>query len=453
MLPEFVPYIVNRKSHVDLSTGKTLGWRFDKIYRLFHIPTGEIKNFSNIVRMYYVDEFLRTSTTLVLECQDKERNTKYTIVNNINDIKSPLWFDYLEVVTPQIIVVRKSNKWGIINDKLQMKCFFEYDSLEEYISLNDQRIFIIAEKDGKYGLLNEDLSIKFPFDFDTITCNCSLGVFVLQSEDATTVFDVEVNNITKFPFIIRSIKDINEGCIVVEKNKMYNVYDSDAQRFISDEWFGDIDTFQNGFSLCDGRYILYRDGSIVDLGKGLRCNRTDDVVYSTKHLQDDEWEITVFRRHAFVSRFTHIKDRYGFFYCRVMGEQYLEIGSYSDKYSLHTPEALYNMEGKSVSMSLKHDFPPKEKKTEKMSSVSELNRYKSHGGKSYKIDNIDDFENKFFPNSKHLSTSDEFEVIELEQNLLRLETMDVDDGRCYWHLLGYIYNGIKLWVDIKISND
>ena len=60
--------------------------------------------------------------------------------------------------------------------------------------------------------------------------------------------------------------------------------------------------------------------------------------------------------------------------------------------------------------------------------------------------------------SKILKTSiltgyDSYDIVELEPNLLRLKTMSVDEDGCYWSLVGYIYNDIKMWVDVKISND
>lgn len=31
--------------------------------------------------------------------------------------------------------------------------------------------------------------------------------------------------------------------------------------------------------------------------------------------------------------------------------------------------------------------------------------------------------------------------------------MSVDEDGCNWSLIGYIYNDIKMWIDINISND
>ncbi|MCM1142192.1 MAG: hypothetical protein NC453_26780, partial [Muribaculum sp.] len=408
--------------------------------------------FSEIDKVYYVDEFLESSIALVLECKDSKNITKYTVVNTIEDLKSPLWFDYLLAITPQIILVRKGDRWGIINDKLQMKCFFEYDSLDEYISLSDNKIFIIGKKNGKYGLLNKDLSVVFTFEYTSITCNSKLGIFVLQSENLTILFDVVNNSITRLPFVISSVTEINEGCLIVERNKKYCVYDSDGQKFITDRWFDDIDIFQNGFALCDRRYILYRNGKIKDLGAN-GFNRMGNIVYLTKHIGDDEWSVSIYLKDEFVSKFNHKKNRHGFFYCRVLDDKYVEIGSYSDKYNLHTLESLYDLYGNKVNASLKSKCQTDKKKTPIFSNSYHAKRLKSHEGKLYEIDNVEEFENKHFSKSKPLTRSDSFEIIELASKLLRISTMFVDDGACYWSLHGYIYNDIKLWADIHISND
>lgn len=225
MLPDFIPYIIKRESYIDSETGEPKGWSYDKKFRLYHVPSKRLVEFSEIDKVYYVDEFLELSIALVLECNTTNNKTQYTVVSTLDDLHSPLWFDFLKVITPQIIVVRKNSKWGIINDKLQMRCFFEYDSLEEYISLLTNRLFFVAKKGDKYGILNEDLSIRFQFDYTSITCNNTLGIFVLKGNSVTTVFDIDNNSISKFQFEISSIKDINEGCIVVgrEKNTVYMI--------------------------------------------------------------------------------------------------------------------------------------------------------------------------------------------------------------------------------------
>lgn len=298
MLPEFIPYIIREVSYVDKLTGESHGWSYEKKYRLYHVPTKKILK-KSIDRAYFVDGSLALSTAIVLEMKDDAGHGRYTIVNTIDDLRSLLWFDYLEVITPQLIIVRKDKKWGVVNDHLQMKCFFEYDSMDEYISIEHDSVYIVAKSSGKYGLLNEDLSIRFPFNYDSITCNSSLGIFVLQSKSSTTIYDIEDNSVSEFPFIANSVKDINEGCIIVKNNGAYCVYDKDAQCFVCDRWFDEIDTFQNGFCLCDRRYILERNGNIVDLGGGHWFSRSGEIVYSTTHIQGDEWLIRVYKKISF----------------------------------------------------------------------------------------------------------------------------------------------------------
>ena len=452
MLPEFIPYIIKRVSYVDHITGESHCWSYEEKYRLYHIPTMKLMKFS-VYRAHYVDDSLVSSTAIVLERKDKSGHDKYTIVNTIEDLRSPLWFDYLEVVTPQLIIVRKDKKWGIVNSHLQMRCFFEYDSMDVYISSDLDRIFIIAKRNGKYGLLNEDLSQRFPFNYDSITCNSGLGIFVLQGASSTTVYDIEDNSISKFPFTATSIKEINEGCIIVENNRKYCVYDKDAQCFLCDRWFDEIDSFQKGFCLCDRRYILERNCHIIDLGEGKWFHRSGEIVYSATHLQGDEWLIKVYKKDKFLYEFSHTKESYGIFYCRIIGGKYVEVGRFSDKYSLHTPEALYDLEGNTVPLSATNGYEAKKNNPEKLTNIYHAHGFRVQPTKSYDIENVKEFENKYFSKSKYLTAYDDYDIVELEPNLLRLEIMSVDEDGCCWNLVGYIYNGIKMWVNINISND
>lgn len=454
MLPDFIPYIIKRESYIDSETCEPKCWSYDKKFRLYHTPSKRLVKFLKIDKAYYVDEFLESSIALVLECNTANDKTQYTIVSTLEDLKSPLWFDYLKVIDPQIIVARKNNKWRVINDKLQMRCFFEYDSLEEYISLSTNRIFFVGKKGDKYGILNEDLFIRFQFDYTSITCNNALGIFVLEGNSVTTVFDIDNNSISKFQFIISSIKDINEGCIVVERDKKYCVYDTDTQSFITDKWFNNIDTFQNGFSLCDKRYILYRDGKIVDLGEACYY-RTGDIIYSTYHLHDEVWGVSIFRQEKFLCKITHDKGPRGIFYYHIVGGKYLEVGSHNMKYLMNTPQAIYDFEGNLLPISILNDIP-KENKIDAYKIASGYwakKRSKAHK-KVFVMDDIEEFENKHFSKSKYLSGWDSYELLEIEHNLLRLKTMSVDaEFGCDWTLVGYIYNDINLWADIHISND
>lgn len=263
-----------------------------------------------------------------------------------------------------------------------------------------------------------------------------------------------LNSISKLPFVISSIKDINEGCIVVEKNKEYCIYDTDTQRFITERWYSNIDTFQNGFSLCDRRYILYRDGRIVDLGE-MRFDRSGEIIYSTSHLHDGLWNISIFRREKFLCEITHDKGERGIFYHRIIEDRYLEVGSHNMKYFTNTPQALYNFDGESLPISMLNDLPKSNKReTVKIQNCTQTNKHNNSNKKNVVVEDVEAYENLQFPKSKYLSSWDDYELIELQPNLLRLKTMSVDaEFGCDWSLIGYIYNGIKLWADINISND
>ena len=65
------------------------------------------------------------------------------------------------------------------------------------------------------------------------------------------------------------------------------------------------------------------------------------------------------------------------------------------------------------------------------------------------VEYVEEFENKYFGESRYLTDYNSYDIVGLEPNFLRLKTMSVDEDGCYWSLIGYIFNDIKMWVDIK----
>lgn len=133
--------------------------------------------------------------------------------------------------------------------------------------------------------------------------------------------------------------------------------------------------------------------------------------------------------------------------------KYVEVGRFSDKYSLHTPEALYDLEGHSVPISAKDGYDNRKCDPNKLTNIYHAYGFRTQPIKPYCIENVEDFEGQLFNKSKYLTDYDDYDIVELQPNLLRLKTMSVDEDGCCWSLVGYIYNGIKMWADIKISND
>lgn len=111
------------------------------------------------------------------------------------------------------------------------------------------------------------------------------------------------------------------------------------------------------------------------------------------------------------------------------------------------------MEGNTVPLSATNGYEAKKNNPEKLTNIYHAHGFRVQPTKSYDIENVKEFENKYFSKSKYLTAYDDYDIVELEPNLLRLEIMSVDEDGCCWNLVGYIYNGIKMWVNINISND
>lgn len=104
----------------------------------------------------------------------KDYNEK-TIVTNDGELR---------IVNEDEIIVRSSNKYGLIDDKCNWKISMKYDELE---TVNyDKKSLYIAKQNDKYGVIDENENIIINFEYDKINGGDN-GIFKVYKEDLNII--------------------------------------------------------------------------------------------------------------------------------------------------------------------------------------------------------------------------------------------------------------------------
>lgn len=113
----------------------------------------------------------------------KEEN-KWKIVNKLGEQVLEGFDDYTNVKGENVII-KKSDKFGIVTTSGEEKIKAEYENLEYAFS-----IYYIAKKDGKYGVININNEEVIPFEYINMQY-IEKGGFILAdvTETETTIFD------------------------------------------------------------------------------------------------------------------------------------------------------------------------------------------------------------------------------------------------------------------------
>ena len=78
---------------------------------------------------------------------------------------------YQQIVThaaDHLFVVKKDNKYGILDEKGRLVIPIEYESLSPIGSSATSEFFYYAKKDGKAGILSQDNRVTIPFEFEEL---------------------------------------------------------------------------------------------------------------------------------------------------------------------------------------------------------------------------------------------------------------------------------------------
>ena len=244
----------------------------------------------------------------------------------------PLLYDDIKTIRKGLILVRKDNLCGIVNDKDEAIIPMEYDNIE-YCSWN--LYGFIVTRNGKMGLKGTDGSAILPIEYDDIqkwqycsfllvTKNGKKGVY---KENGECIIKIKYNNckICACDSFVVSIdgkeglfyngklildikydiiKRLYESLILVYDGDYWHIYDIQSEKFLNilfndyEEGFDNqfIVSFQNYYNVYDYKkreylfdkydeikcslngdcYIVVKDGK-----KGLN-NVEGEIIYSTK---------------------------------------------------------------------------------------------------------------------------------------------------------------------------
>ncbi len=120
-----------------------------------------------------------------------------------------------------IAIVKKNDKYGVINEQGKIVIPIEYDNLE----IDGRNFFgkhcIIAKKEEKYGVFDENQTLTIPFEYDYIRAGRHWQ-YIVSKGDKMGVVDEK--NSTIFPLEDWRIEDWGEDAYLFNQNKKQGIY-------------------------------------------------------------------------------------------------------------------------------------------------------------------------------------------------------------------------------------
>jgi hypothetical protein len=449
MIPKLIPYYISKSELVHPVTGEKCDY-YSSYYSLYDTSKDTIldNHFSDI---YYIDYSFHETCTLILQ----NKNRKYALVENTDDLNNIIWFDYIKVISPNTIVAQKNDLFGLLDCRRSIKLYFEYQQLTPYKYLNTT--YFIAKKEDKCGLVNENGKIVLPFDFDSITCNCNQGLFTASNKQnhTTLIFNIENSEKVIIPYIMAETTSISEDIAVFKTHKgHYVLYDLQNRKPLIKNVFGSATPMIDGFSLCSGNTIVYRDGTTFKFEeiKGLR--RYGNILVSHSHIEENSWEINVYEKEKHISTFVFEKKEYGIFTSYVCLNKYIALGGHRMKYNT-TNIQYYDLYGNKLDFSsinsLVKEFEEKNKKNDLVEEIiynySNLKEQNEITGEEY-----DELVKKNIMGEPNYF--DKIRIFQLNEDLIFIEGLEYDP-EFGWSvpLKKYKYKDKRMWKNIVIHND
>ena len=289
MDPYLVPYLVKISENVDPISGEQCN-NYTKSYDLFDTQAQKIIpcKYSNAE---YVDYSFTDSISLRVE-SEIGKVTKYAIIKSADDIANASWYDQIIIITPNILVAKQNQFYGIIDDNNSILVPFLYEDVSAYKC--EDSIYLITKKNGKYGIIDEYGNDILPFDYKCISCNSKLGIFVLQLDNITIILNPRTQEETILYIQATDVIDISEG-IALLKNKQsrYLLYDLENDKLLTNYSYSSASPMINGFSHCCGYILVYKDGRTFEFDKDANLCRSKSILYKANHIGDDVWQIIV----------------------------------------------------------------------------------------------------------------------------------------------------------------
>lgn len=227
----------------------------EKIYSLEnYVKVSELKNGTVLYGVFSLLE-----KKLIIPCQYKSfitlsgsnnifkvknEDNQYNLIDLNNEPVFKTWYQELTTMykTPNRFIVKKDDKYGVINKREEAIIPIEYMSIES--SAYSDGSHLSRNKNGKYGFITMDGEVTLPFKYDKIDKNYSsnnmisksgdqCGVVTIKSGKPTEIISCEYDNITNL-----------KAVLITEQNNKYGLLDADGSEIV-EPYYDEINVLNN----------------------------------------------------------------------------------------------------------------------------------------------------------------------------------------------------------------
>ncbi len=179
-----------------------------------------------------------------------------------------------------LLVVKKNDKFGILNEKGILVIPIEYESLSPIGSNATPEFFYYAKKDGKAGIISRDNRVTIPFEFEHLSYKKTYfeTSFSMKGKPNLGVIDLKGKEI--LPPIYTGINGDYTGYFIVSKgksnrNKVVGMTDQSG-KFILDTIYSDYHKYGNS----DSDFLIQFEQSGTSNSSGIYNLRLKQFVLS-----------------------------------------------------------------------------------------------------------------------------------------------------------------------------
>jgi|GEM_PF-2120940 len=204
----------------------------------------------------------------------KEKGGKYSLLSLTGKSLNDEWFDEVQLATDlenkneyPLLIVKKNDKYGILDLEGKQLCPYKYDDIYSFYSGRAVVIKVKSDGDEIYGVIDNNLKEIIPVKYDFIS-SYKEGMAVFMKGGLSGLFDREGKILAAA--IYDKMEDVSDSMVVVENDKgKYGALNSKgklAVPFI----FSKIHDFQAGYAfvMTEDQYgIIDKTGKYMVQGK------------------------------------------------------------------------------------------------------------------------------------------------------------------------------------------
>ena len=181
---------------------------------------------------------------------------KQKVVNNKGEYVIQEGYDEIISIlnNAEGIICKKSDKYGVINTKNEVKIDFSYQDLKE----TKDNIFI-AKQNDKYGVIDLDKNIKVELKYNKIEYSKEANIYVTENENYTNEFLNSSFELKQTGYLIQI--NTEKAFIEIKQGDNYSYYDYTFNKKEVEDIYIDNTLY---ISKKDGKYgFVDKDGNIV----------------------------------------------------------------------------------------------------------------------------------------------------------------------------------------------